>query len=194
MTRSRERFVRVHSGSLRGRRLRYPDDAALRPTMQRAKASLFDALGEAVRGAVFADLYAAAGGMGIEALSRGAAFVHFVERDSRALSLLRTNLEACRVAPERFLVHAAAVADGLAGGALRTPGVEVAFADPPYGGDGAQTVLAHFDAAAYPRLRALVIEHGGTLSASGLRALRLVRERRFGGTHVSFFAAPGGDA
>ena len=77
--RRQQRAVVVGSGEWRGRVLVYPDDPALRPSMQRTKHSLFSSLGTEIRGAVFADCYAGAGAVGIEALSLGAARVHFVE-------------------------------------------------------------------------------------------------------------------
>jgi len=87
--------VRIGAGAYKGRTLRYPaaaGPARIRPTAARTRESVFNALQDEVRGAVFVDLYAAAGGVGIEALSRGASFVHFVERDAVALAALEENL------------------------------------------------------------------------------------------------------
>ena len=78
--------IHVASGAFKGRRLNYPRERILRPTMQRTREAVFDSLADAVRGGGFVDLYAGAGAMGIEALSRGAAFARFVEREPEVLA------------------------------------------------------------------------------------------------------------
>ena len=78
MGKSRKKQLRVIAGEYRGRILSCPADAGVRPTMERTREALFSAIQDRVGGAVFVDLFSASGGVGIEALSRGAAAVHFV--------------------------------------------------------------------------------------------------------------------
>jgi 16S rRNA (guanine966-N2)-methyltransferase len=85
--------MRVIAGSAKGRHLIGPDTKETRPLTDRAKEALFSALGDRVGGAQVLDLYAGAGGIGIEALSRGAALAVFVERGRRALDALGRNLK-----------------------------------------------------------------------------------------------------
>lgn len=84
--------LRVISGTARGRRLRSVPGSATRPITDRAKESLFDILGSDVRGASFLDLFAGTGAVGIEALSRGAAFVRFIDTQRQAIETVRANL------------------------------------------------------------------------------------------------------
>ena len=88
--------MRVVAGELRGRLFEAPPGVDTRPTTDKVREAVFNALGslDLVRDAVVADLFAGSGGMGIEALSRGAAEVVFVERDRSALRTLRDNLRA----------------------------------------------------------------------------------------------------
>src|SRR5512134_399725 len=131
MVRRRTQRVTVGGGEWRGRVLAYPDDTALRPAMQRTKHSLFSSLGDTLRGAVFVDCFAGAGGVGIEALSRGAARVHFIEERRDAVLALLANLSLCAVAPTRYRVHNARVADVLLRGPNTVGDATIVFADPP---------------------------------------------------------------
>ena len=82
-------ILRVISGSARKRRLKAPPGWGVRPTADRVKEALFNILAERIPGCVFLDLYAGTGGIGIEALSRGAELVLFVEKDARVMKVLR---------------------------------------------------------------------------------------------------------
>jgi 16S rRNA (guanine966-N2)-methyltransferase len=84
--------LRIIGGSWRGRRLRFPDRAGLRPTPDRVRETLFNWLGPAMGGARCLDLFAGSGALGLEALSRGAAHVTFIEQDPVAARALRTLL------------------------------------------------------------------------------------------------------
>jgi 16S rRNA (guanine966-N2)-methyltransferase len=115
---------------LKGRRLDVPDWPGLRPTSDRLRETLFNVLGPRVQGAQFLDGYAGTGAVGLEALSRGAAHVAFVERDPRAIRLIERNLARCGVS-ERYAIIRAGFEDASARLA-QTP-FEIVFVDPPYG-------------------------------------------------------------
>ena len=100
--------VRIIAGSLRSRRLEAPPGLATRPTSDRLRETLFNVLAPRIEGAAFLDLYAGSGAVGMEALSRGAAQVEFVERAPVALKVLRGNLERLGITAG-FKIHAAAV-------------------------------------------------------------------------------------
>ena len=85
--------MRVISGRARGRKLRAVPGSTTRPITDRVKESLFDILGGDVNGSAFLDLFAGTGGVGIEALSRGAAFARFVDLDAQAIATVRANLQ-----------------------------------------------------------------------------------------------------
>jgi len=183
--RARTRSVSIGGGTLKGRVLQYPDDAGLRPSTQLAKNSLFSSLGSRLTGAVFADLCAGAGGVGIEALSRGAAFVHFVEKERAALAALARNLAACGIQESRYRVHAAGAESVLDAGALAD--TEIAFADPPYAGDVASGIAARVNAHSLPVLTLLVIEHASRGEVVGPAGWQVLRSRRFGDTTLTSF-------
>jgi len=90
--------MRVIAGSARGFRLRSVPGDSTRPITDRAKESLFSILGDWVAGARVLDLFGGTGAVGIEALSRDAAFVQFIDRNRQAVETIRANLEHCKVA------------------------------------------------------------------------------------------------
>jgi 16S rRNA (guanine(966)-N(2))-methyltransferase RsmD len=126
--------MRIIAGEYRSRVLAAPAGMATRPTSDRLRETLFNVLAPRIAGASFLDLYAGSGAVGIEALSRGAAHVVFVERAPAALKALRINLERLGITAG-FEIHAGGVAGflraGSAGGPRREP-YEVVFLDPPY--------------------------------------------------------------
>ena len=179
--------VTIGGGTLRGRVLRYPEGPGLRPSMQRTKASLFSSLVRALEGATFVDLFAGAGAVGIEAFSRGARFVHFVERDRAALAALRANLAACRIDAERSCVHGESVARILDARPCPIADATIVFADPPYDADLDRELMQHVSLEALPHLEWLVVERQTRAAVAAPPGSRLERERRFGETTVSYF-------
>jgi len=89
--------LRVISGTAKGRKLRPVPGEATRPITDRAKEALFDILAGDVLDSRWWDLFGGTGAVGIEALSRGAAFVRFTEKDRRAVETIRENVEHCRL-------------------------------------------------------------------------------------------------
>ena len=97
--------MRIISGEFKGRRIPSPAWPGLRPTSDRLRGTLFDILGETVRGAVVLDGCAGTGALGLEALSRGAVRVTFVDCDARAVALIASNLERCRAADRGSVIR-----------------------------------------------------------------------------------------
>jgi 16S rRNA (guanine966-N2)-methyltransferase len=125
-------MTRVIAGSAGGRRLSVPAGRDTRPTSDRAREGLFGtvrALHGPLAGASLLDLYAGSGAVGLEALSRGAARVHLVEADPRALRVIRANVAALGLPGAEVIAGRveAVLARGPAGGPF-----DVVFADPPY--------------------------------------------------------------
>src|SRR5579884_4008805 len=98
--------IRIVAGSLRGRKLTCTVNANLRPTPQRVREALFNILGDAVPDRPFLDVFAGTGIVGLEALSRGAASVTFVERDFRQVQAIEDNLARFRLADRGRVVRA----------------------------------------------------------------------------------------
>lgn len=126
--------MRIIAGSYRSRTLQAPAGLKTRPTSDRLRETLFNVLAARIPGAVFADLYAGSGAVGLEALSRGASCVDFVERAPAALKVLRSNLDRLKIG-SGFRVHASSVGAFLHQAALPNPQLTphaVVFLDPPY--------------------------------------------------------------
>lgn len=121
------RQLRIIGGSLRGRRWQFADDPAIRPTPDRVRETLFNWLQPVIHGARCLDLFAGSGALGLEALSRGASQVLFVDRSAPAIAALRAVAEQFRVEGARFAVDDAVQALRGAGGPW-----DVVFLDPPF--------------------------------------------------------------
>jgi 16S rRNA (guanine966-N2)-methyltransferase len=174
--------MRVIAGSARGVPLVAPRGRATRPITDRVKETLFAILGDRVPDARVLDLYAGSGAIGIEALSRGAASVDFVERDRTALAALRQNLERTRLG-DAARVHATDVERFL--DADNGPW-DLALVDPPY---EVRDIVAPLRALV-PRLgpgASVVIKHFWRTELPSVAGLVPVRERRFGETTLTFW-------
>jgi 16S rRNA (guanine966-N2)-methyltransferase len=179
--------MRVIAGSFKGRRLKPPDWNGLRPTSDKLRETLFNVLAPRLEGARVADVYAGTGAVGIEAISRGAADVTFVDRDRRAQALIAENLARCGVTSRYTIVRASAprALASLDANAL----FDVVFLDPPY--DVADGELAEVLARSGDRLAAegvVVLEHGRRRRPPD-GAGRLVRSREIasGDSTLTFY-------
>jgi len=143
--------MRIIAGTFRSRPLQAPPGLATRPTTDRLRETLFNVLAPRIHGAAFLDLYAGSGAVGLEALSRGAAHVTFIERAPAALKVLRANLSALAITTG-FKIHETSVAPFLRKPPAST--FDLVFLDPPWDaaeeyastlnllGDGASRYLA----------------------------------------------------
>ena len=124
--------MRIIAGELKGRRIEAPNWDGLRPTSDKLRETLFNVLAPRIVGAHVLDGYAGTGAVGIEALSRGAAHVTFVEQDPRAVRLVEANLQRCGV-DDRYAIIRAGLADAIR--RLDAARFDIIFLDPPYGAD-----------------------------------------------------------
>jgi 16S rRNA (guanine966-N2)-methyltransferase len=146
--------LRIVSGRWRGRTIVRPADPRVRPTADRVREAWMSILQHDIPDARVLDLFAGSGALGLEALSRGAAFVDFVEISSRSLDALRRNVETLRAAGETRVHRGDALRfiERLDAGAY-----DMAFADPPYRlGLAAQVAARWLDV---PFASALAVEH-----------------------------------
>jgi 16S rRNA (guanine966-N2)-methyltransferase len=186
--------VAISAGSLKGRRLEYPE-TGVRPTMQRTREAIFSSIDTELHGVVFVDLCAAGGAMGLEAISRGARECHFVERDPATAAALRANVDRCGVILQAGVAEAGAM-EWLTAGGLESVGDCIVFADPPYDDDLGAKLLAHFQSTSYPRLKLLIIEGRDTpgqhSAETEVGLLRLDKEKTYGDARVSYFRPEAG--
>lgn len=133
---SRAKNMRVISGKYGRRRLKGPKTLRLRPTSDQLRETLFNILGPAVEDSLFVDLFAGTGAIGIEALSRGAREVIFVESGTGPVRLIRENLRALGIGREAEVIEGKALR-GLDRLASRHLMADLIFLDPPYADAGA---------------------------------------------------------
>ena len=150
--------MRVVGGRLRGRALKGPQSQTIRPTADRLRESLFNILihayGDSIEGARVLDLFAGTGALGIEALSRGAAFALFVDDGVEARALLRGNVEALGLGGTTKIFRRDATQ---LGPAHPVEPFSLVFADPPYGKGLAEKALASARAGGWLTPGALVV-------------------------------------
>jgi 16S rRNA (guanine(966)-N(2))-methyltransferase RsmD len=97
-------MLRIYSGLYKGRRLKSASSPAVRPTTAKVKLSFFDIIQEDIREAIFLDGFAGSGNIGIEALSRGAEYVVFIDELRESIKLLRHNIEKIEIPPDHFRI------------------------------------------------------------------------------------------
>jgi len=179
--------LRVISGKLKGKRLFAVKGLNLRPTSDRVKEALFNILQDRFQGQRVLDLFAGTGALGIEALSRGAREVIFVEGSARSLAALRRNLEGCRL-QELSEVLSREVSAGIKILQARGESFELIFLDPPYGKGLARRTLEALCKSSIVAPRALiVVEHSPAEELDSPPSWQLADWRKYGGTQISFF-------
>lgn len=177
--------MRVIAGTHKGRRLASPDWPGLRPTSDKLRETLFNVLGPSVAGMRVLDGFAGTGAVGIEALSRGAAHVTFVEHDRRAAGLIEENLVHCGLKEGYAIIRVdfAAVEPRLRGQQF-----DVIFLDPPYGGEDMARALTVASALATAATR-VIIEHAKRdAPPSHTGGLVLTRELKSGDSALAFYS------
>jgi 16S rRNA (guanine966-N2)-methyltransferase len=172
-------LLRIIAGEFKGRRLKAPAGRAVRPTGDRVKEAWFSILQQSIPDARVLDLYAGSGALGLEALSRGAAQVDFVENHRASLAAIRDNAATLKV-EARVTIHRS---DAMRFAERLQPGAyDVAFADPPYATADAPRLAELFRAT--PFARVFAVEHASDRAVSGDDT------RRYGDTAITFLYAP----
>jgi len=188
--------MRIIAGSYRSRPLKAPPGLSTRPTSDRLRETLFNVLAPRIQGAAFLDLYAGSGAVGIEALSRRAAHVTFVERAPAALKVLRGNLERLEIGSD-LSIHSGSVGAFLRSAVQARPKperYEVVFLDPPYDEEREYTAtlgLLGGSAAALLAPGALVVAEHARKQALDDRygSLKRTRQLKQGDAILSFYEA-----
>jgi len=176
--------LRVAGGEARGRRLKTPK--GIRPTQGIVKAAMFNLVGPAIDGEHVLDLFAGSGAIGIEALSRGAAGVTFVDREPRGLAILRQNLEVLDL-KSRAQVVRADVVRWLEGSPEALKQAGFVFMDPPYEDPILDRAIKAIDRGISSAM--VVVEHSRRQELPQLTRMRVDRQRRYGDTMLSVLRA-----
>jgi len=182
--------MRVIAGSLKGRRLEAPTWDGLRPTSDKLRETLFNIVASRIGGARVLDGYAGTGAVGIEALSRGAAHVTFVERDRRAVRLIEANLAGCDVRAD-YTIEAGDLVTVLRRHPERA--FDVVWLDPPY---DVTTIGDALEAAArvLEPDGLLVLERATRREPDVPPTLARARDVKSGDSTLTFFRRAGSDA
>lgn len=183
--------MRIVAGALRGRPLVAPKGHSTRPTSDRTRQAIFNVLEHAdwapkPEGARVIDLFAGSGAMGLEALSRGAAFCRFVERGEAAAAAIRANIASLGL-EGRYAIDRRD-ATRLGAHAAGEPEADFAFVDPPYGEALGEAALAALLAGGWLAPTAVVVlEQGWRDGARDLPGYHQLDERLWGAARVRFF-------
>ncbi len=184
--------MRIIAGELRRRRLAAPDFEGLRPTSDRLRETLFNVLAPRVPGAVILDAFAGTGALGIEALSRGASHVTFVDEDRRAIALIEENVRRCAVAARCAIIRGRF--NDVTQRLSRAP-FDLVLLDPPYETEH-DVVRDALEAAARTLAEegVIVLEHARRRDAPAVEG-HLVRTRTIvsGDSGLSLYRRPSGE-
>jgi 16S rRNA (guanine966-N2)-methyltransferase len=191
--------MRIVSGQYRGKPIAAPEGRGTRPTSDRAREAVFNILEHAswapdLKGARVLDLFAGSGALGLESLSRGAAFCLFVETDEAARGAIRDNIEALHLFGVTR-IHRRDAADLGARPASAGPAFDLVFLDPPYAAGLGEKALDSLAAHAWlSRGAVLVFERGEGEPDIRPEGYELIDERRYGAAKVLFLRWPGAQA
>ena len=176
--------MRVIAGKNKGRKLKSKSGKDVRPTSDRAKEALFNMLNAQVTAGRFLDLYAGFGGIGIEALSRGAYEVIFIEKDTKNIAIIEDNLNGMLGEEDTELI----TGDVLQKLAFLKPDFDLIFADPPYENDNLyQKTLDLIDKYNLLHQKGIIIfEHSSEIELELDGSYKKIKERSYGRSAFTF--------
>lgn len=181
--------MRIISGEQKGRRLNGGKKTKIRPTSDRVKESIFNVLREEIIGKIILDLFAGAGSLGIEALSRGAESVTFVDSSFQSINVLKNNLKNSNLQTKTTILRL----DGLKAVRKLKTNYQIIFADPPYLKGFIQKIIDSIvQSELLEKGGILVLEHHKKESfISPEDKLLVLKQKKFGDTIISFFLKRG---
>ncbi|SLM28282.1 putative small methyltransferase [Desulfamplus magnetovallimortis] len=179
--------MRIISGTCRGRKLISPGNNSIRPTSDRVRESVFNILGEMVKGASVLDLFAGTGALGIESLSRGARSAIFADVSRQSCRIIRQNTELCKMTSQSTIITCDLSKASLPY-QLTSEKFNLLFMDPPYNKGFVSATLDNntlLDTLASDAV--IIIEHApGEPIPGELERVKLYDQRKYGKTVVSF--------
>jgi 16S rRNA (guanine966-N2)-methyltransferase len=185
--------MRIIAGNYKGQTLKTLKGVSSRPTLSRIRESLFNIIKPHIREAGFADVYAGCGSMGLEALSRGAGQVAFIESDCAVIRILRKNIEKFDPDYTRTSVFAGDALRILKNISRKGPAFDILFVDPPYGQETIDSWDKHLHLPALVRANGRVILQHDRKSAvpKPWAGCAWLQTRTYGRTCLSFFKKGG---
>jgi len=180
--------LKVIGGIAKGRNLKTSRDSSLRPTRDKVKEALFDIIGDLAEDSIFLDLYAGTGGIGIEALSRGAKEVVFVDSSSKSIRLIRDNLAIIGL-EDKATIYKNDVLKAIKILCKHQRKFDIIFLDPPYHKGMVDRTLEWLD-------KYNILAEGGLIIAEyslreeipeRVEKIRLDRVKEYGNTRLAFY-------
>ena len=181
--------MRVISGELRGRKLEKLEGMEIRPTTDRVKESLFNMLGAKLYDCALLDLFAGTGGIGIEAYSRGAAQVVFIDESTKSIKVLKNNLDKLNIS-DKVEIYNTDYLNAINKLAKGNRKFDIIFIDPPYLKGFAQNALVDIENNKVLNEDGIIIvEHDiKDKMPEDIGKLNLMRQKKYGNTMLSFYS------
>ena len=180
--------MRVISGSAKGHKLTAPNGLDTRPTTDRIKETLFNIISPEIYGCNFLDLFSGSGGIGIEALSRGAKTAVFVDKSTKAVDAIKANLNHTKLNEGAF-VYCADVFEALKTLSLKGIVFDIIFMDPPYSSEIYEKVLKSVVELSILNSEGFVVaEHSSKFEMPKVKGLKIYRTKDFKTTAMSFLS------
>lgn len=180
--------MRIVAGKNKGNILKSPKDLSVRPTSEKVREALFDILGTSVKETSFLDLFAGTGAVGIEALSRGAREVIFIEKELKCIKIIKENLEKAGNS-QNAIIYKIDFLSGLKLLVKKNYLLDYIFLDPPYSRGLVNISLLEIAKLPILKHNGLVIaqHHKKEKVMENLNNLRLFNQRRYGECYLSFY-------
>ena len=176
--------MRIIAGEKRGLRLYSPEGRDVRPTKDNVKEAVFGSIQFSIRGARFLDLFSGTGGIGIEALSRGASFVCFADSNRESLAVIKKNIEYADYSEKSLVLQGdfRTVIARLSGGCK----FDFVYIDPPYAASLYDDVLTCLSVNDILSKDAVIIVESDEEFTSEIKKYEIIKKKRYGKCHIAY--------
>lgn len=177
--------MRIIAGDLKGRKLAMPKDSQIRPTTDKVKEALFSMLAPYIEDAIVIDLFAGTGGLGLEAISRGAKRVYFGDRARTSLTLTKTNIKSCKAEDKSVVLHG----DWKEVLSRIPEPADIILLDPPYQAELLIDTIRQISEHSLLKNGGIIVAEHGTnvLLPNHLYGLEKFREKQYGTILITLF-------
>lgn len=178
--------MRIIGGIFKGRKLKFPKRKTTRPTSSKVREALFNIIMSRVSDCVFVDLFAGSGAVGLEALSRGARFVIFIEKDVRACGIIKQNIKNLGIDENKTLIICDDAISGLKKLEKKRYSFDIIFIDPPYYKKMIKPCLSFLKSSAQMSSDAIIILQYSKDEIISTKDFIVNKEKKYGRTFLSF--------
>ncbi len=181
--------MRIISGKARGKKLKSPKNSEIRPTLDRVKESLFNIISSKIRDSVFLDLFCGSAAIGLEALSRGAKMVYFIDNNEESVKLANENIQSCNFDKKSYNVQKTDALSFISKSTNANIKFDIIFIDPPYGFQNLEDMLFRISMADIMNPRSLLIAETDKNDevSEDIEGLRLIDQRIYSITKITIY-------